>query len=78
MRVALRSSGPPNYERQRKGSVVDAVEPEILELLREFPDMAATVVAERIGWQHSIRVLRERVPAAMLQWDCLLHELIQR
>ena len=23
--------------------------------------MAATVVAERIGWEHSIRVLRERV-----------------
>jgi transposase len=61
VRAALRSPGPPNYERQRKGSIVDAVEPEILELLREFPDMAATVIAERIDWEHSIRVLRERV-----------------
>lgn len=61
VRAALRSQGPPSYERERKGSIVDAVEPEILELLREFPDMAATVVAERVGWDRSIRVLRERV-----------------
>ncbi len=38
-------------------AVVDAVEPEIRKLLSEFPDMAATVVAERIGWEHSIRVV---------------------
>ena len=61
VRAALRSQGPPSYERERKGSIVDAVEPEILELLREFPDMAATVIAERIGWAHSIRVLSARV-----------------
>jgi transposase len=30
-------------------------------LLREFPVMPATVIAERIGWEHSIRVLRDRV-----------------
>ena len=40
VRTAVRSSAPPSYERARKGSVVDAVEPEIRELLREFPDMA--------------------------------------
>ena len=61
VRAALRSQGPPNYERERKGSIVDAVEPQVLELLREFPEMPATVIAERIGWEHSIRVLRERV-----------------
>ena len=61
VRAALRSDGPPSYERARKGSIVDAVEPEILELLREFPDMAATVIAERVGWERSIRVLRDRV-----------------
>ncbi len=61
VRSALRSAGPPSYERQPKGSIVDAVEPQILELLRDCPDMAATVVAERIGWDRSIRVLRERV-----------------
>ena len=61
VRTALRSAGPPSYERQRTGSIVDAIEPQILELLRDCPDMAATVVAERIGWDRSIRVLRERV-----------------
>ena len=57
VRAALRSQGPPSYERARKGSIVDAVEPAVLALLREFPDMATTVIAERIGWEHSIRVL---------------------
>ncbi len=61
VRSALRSSGPASYQRQRKGSIVDAVEPEILKLLRDCPDMPATVVAERIGWVRSIRVLRERL-----------------
>ncbi|HEX2183981.1 MAG TPA: IS21 family transposase, partial [Chloroflexota bacterium] len=61
VRQALRSQGPPKYERQAKGSMVDAVEPEICELLRQFPKMPATVIAERVGWQHSIRVLRDRV-----------------
>ena len=44
----------------RKGSILNAVEPQILELLREFPDMPATVVAERVGWERSVRVLRDR------------------
>jgi transposase len=61
VRAALRSEVPPRYERQAKGSIVDAVEPRVLELLREFPAMPATVIAERIGWTNSIRVLRDRV-----------------
>jgi transposase len=60
-RAALRSDGPPRYERAEKGSIVDVVETKVLELLREFPAMPATVIAERIGWRRSIRVLRERV-----------------
>jgi hypothetical protein len=39
VREAVRSDAPPHYERERRGSVVDAVEPEILGLLREFPMM---------------------------------------
>jgi transposase len=61
VRQALRSDEPPRYERQPTGSLVDAVEPRILELLREFPDMAATVIAERVEWRHSMTVLRDRV-----------------
>ncbi len=53
VREAVRSDIPPRYERERKGSIVDAVEPDILALLREFPTMPATVIAERIGWPYS-------------------------
>lgn len=61
VRAALRSDGPPRYERAAKGSVVDEVEPRIRELLRAWPTMPATVIAERVGWTRSIRVLQERV-----------------
>jgi hypothetical protein len=40
---------------------VDAVEPQIRGLLKEFPEMPATVMAERIGWDRSMTVLKERV-----------------
>jgi transposase len=58
---ALAADGPPRYRRPPRGSVVDAVEPRIRELLAAWPSMPATVIAERIGWQRSIRVLRDRV-----------------
>lgn len=61
VRAALASDGPPKYERAPKGSIVDAVEPRIRELLAVYPTMPATVIAERIGWIRSIRVLSGRV-----------------
>lgn len=61
VREALRSDSPPRYERTPVGSIVDVVEPEIRRLLSEFPEMAATVIAERIGWERGITVLRDRV-----------------
>jgi transposase len=61
VRRALGSVGPPRYERPAKGSCVDSVEPLIRELLREFPTMPATVIAERIGWDRSLTVLKDRV-----------------
>jgi transposase len=61
VRAAIASDRPPKYERPRKGSIVDAVEPRIRELLRAYPTMPATVIAERIGWDRSVRVLRDRV-----------------
>jgi transposase len=61
VRAAVASDRPPKYERPRKGSVTDVAEPRIRELLKAYPTMPATVIAERIGWEHSVRVLRDRV-----------------
>ena len=61
MRRAVASDDPPKYRRAPKGSIVDEVEPAIRALLAEFPRMPATVIAERIGWQRSLSVLKRRV-----------------
>lgn len=61
VRSALRSDEPPTYRRAPTGSIVDAVEPEIRRLLQAFPRMPATVIAERIGWERSLTVLKDRV-----------------
>jgi transposase len=61
VRAALASDAPPKYQRPLTGSIVDEFEPRIRELLQAFPTMPATVIAERIGWTRSIRVLSGRV-----------------
>jgi transposase len=61
VRRALARDTAPVYSRPAKGSVVDAVEPAIRSLLADRPDMPATVIAERIGWQRSLTVLKDRV-----------------
>lgn len=61
VRRALASDSPPTYQRPAKGSVVDGVEPQIRELLHKTPTMPATVIAERIGWEHGLTVLKDRV-----------------
>lgn len=61
VRRALAADGPPKYRRQARGSKVDAVEPQIRELLAAFPRMPATVIAERIGWPFGITILKDRV-----------------
>jgi transposase len=58
---ALAAEGPPRYARAARGSVVDAVEPRIRELLAAWPTMPATVIAERIDWPHGLTVLKDRV-----------------
>jgi transposase len=58
---ALAAEEPPKYRRAGRGSIVDAVEPRIRDLLAEFPDMPATVIAERIGWSNSLTVLKDRI-----------------
>jgi transposase len=61
VKKALAAEEPPAYRRQRRGSVVDAVEPRIRELLQACPTTPATVIAERIEWRYSIRTLSTRV-----------------
>src|SRR6266513_4878685 len=61
VRSAIVSDGPPRYGRRPGGSIVNVVEPRIRELLAAYPTMPATVIAERIGWERSIRVLSGRV-----------------
>ena len=61
VRAALAADEPPKYERAPVGSRVDGFESAIRALLTEFPDMPATVIAERIGWEYSSSVLRAKV-----------------
>jgi transposase len=61
VKVALASDGPPKYQRAPVGSVADAFEPRVRELLKSYPSMPATVIAGRIGWPYSIRTLSGRV-----------------
>lgn len=43
------------------GSVADAFTPAIRELLAQGHDIPATVIADRVGWPHSVTLLRRRV-----------------
>jgi len=61
VRAAVASDGPPRYARRPAGSIVDAAEPRIRELLKVYPTMPATVIAERIGWDRGLTVLKDRV-----------------
>jgi transposase len=61
VRAALRAGGPPRYARRPAGSIVDAVEPRVRELLAAYPTMPATVIAERVGWSRGMTVFAERV-----------------
>jgi hypothetical protein len=40
---------------------VDAFQPRIRELLEAYPTMPATVIAERVGWERGLTVLKDRV-----------------
>jgi transposase len=61
VRAALASDSPPKYQRKAAGSTVDAFEPRIRELLQAYPTMPATVIAERVGWDRGLTVLKDRV-----------------
>ena len=61
VRRALRAREVPRYQREPRGSIADEAVPAIRGLLELCPTMPATVIAERIGWDRSITVLREKV-----------------
>jgi transposase len=61
VRRALRAGEVPRYQRAPAGSIADAAGPAIREQLALCATMPATVVAERIGWDRSITVLRGKV-----------------
>jgi transposase len=63
VRSAIRSTAPPKYERQSRGSAVDEYERRIRQLLTEHPQMPASVIAERVGWSRGATVFRQRVAA---------------
>jgi transposase len=86
VRRALMADVPPKYVRAARASIVDAVEPLIRSLLADWPEMPATVIAERIGWTRSLTVLKERVrvlrplyapPDPAQRTDYLPGELVQ-
>jgi transposase len=61
VRAAVRSATPPAYRRACRPSAVDAHEDAIRVLLKDCPTMPATVVAERIGWDRGMTILKDRV-----------------
>ena len=77
---AVASAAPPKYERKPVTTSFSPFEPRVRALLAEFPEMPATVVAERVGWAGSISWFRENVarlrpqyrrpdPADRLNWS---------
>lgn len=61
VRRALTSDLPPKYVRQPAGRAFDAFELAVRGLLQSDPRMPSSVIAERIGWAHSGRLLRAHV-----------------
>ena len=77
---AVKSDAPPVYVRTPGPTSFTVFEPRVRELLAQTPDMPATVLAERVGWEGSIRWFRDNVnrlrpehrpvdPADRLVWE---------
>lgn len=58
---AVSSESPPRYERSAAVTSFTPFEARVRELLTETPGMPATVLAERVGWEGSIRWFRDNV-----------------
>lgn len=58
---AVNSDAPPRYVRTPSESSFAVVEPRVRALLAEFPELPATVLAERVGWTGSSSWFRDNV-----------------
>lgn len=76
---AVASQRPPKYVRPAVPTAFTPFEAQVAALLKEHPDLPATVLAERVGWTGSITWFRDNVrrlrpehrpvdPADRLQW----------
>lgn len=77
---AVNSDAPPRYELKPGPTSFTVFEPRVRPLLEWSPDMPATALAERVGWEGSIRWFRDNVkrlrpevrppdPADRLGWE---------
>ncbi len=60
-RCRRRLNNDPVSSRKSARSVVDRFGPRIRELPQAHPRMRATVIAERIGWERGLTVLKDRL-----------------
>jgi hypothetical protein len=60
---AVASEGPPKYQRQPVPTSFTPFEGRVRAILAEYPEMPATVIAERVGWLGSITWFRDNVRA---------------
>jgi hypothetical protein len=51
---AVASDRPPKYERRSVPTAFTPFEARVRAILTEYPEVPATVIAERVGWQGSI------------------------
>jgi hypothetical protein len=58
---AVASQVPPKYERRPAATSFSPFEPRVRVLLAEFPEMPASVIADRVGWAGSPSWFRENV-----------------
>ncbi len=61
VKSALADDGPPKYERTGRGSIADAFDARIRELLLAHPRMPSTVIADRVDWPYSPQTISARV-----------------
>jgi transposase len=58
---AVASDRPPKYERPPVPTAFAPFEARVRAILSEHPEMPATVIAERVGWEGSITWFRDNV-----------------